>query len=102
MPVNGRKFVRVVKFLLAGVTVFCVSWIACVNEWHSGVRWTGTRGELGPAMSTMRTIVAYSEGKQAEMDRPTPVTCDSLPVFPKLSYIVSILLLFISVTINNS
>ncbi|XP_026734972.1 uncharacterized protein LOC113498915 [Trichoplusia ni] len=86
MPANGRKFVRVVKYLLAGVTVFCVSWIACVSEWHS-VRWRSSRGELARAMSTMRTIVAYSEGKQAEMDRPTPLTCDSLPVFPKLSHI---------------
>ncbi|CAH1638226.1 unnamed protein product [Spodoptera littoralis] len=87
MPVNGRKFVRVVKYLLAGVTVFCVSWIACVNEWHAGVRWTSSRAQLGRAISTMRTIVAYSEGKQAEMDRPTPLTCDSLPVFPKINHI---------------
>lgn len=92
MPANGRKFVRVVKYLLAGVTVFCVSWIACVSEWHS-VRWRSSRGDLARAMSTMRTIVAYSEGKQAEMDRPTPLTCDSLPVFPKLSHIVSIFLI---------
>lgn len=96
MPVNGRKFVRVVKYLLAGVTVFCVSWIACVNEWHAGVRWTSSRAQLGRAMSTMRTIVAYSEGKQAEMDRPTPLTCDSLPVFPKITHIVSFLSLFIT------
>ncbi|CAG5046053.1 unnamed protein product [Parnassius apollo] len=34
----------------------------------------------------MRTIVAYSEGKQAEMDRPSPVTCDRLPAFPKIPY----------------
>ncbi|PZC78406.1 hypothetical protein B5X24_HaOG202229 [Helicoverpa armigera] len=85
--VNGRKLLRVVKYLVAGVTVSCVSWLACVSEWHSGLRWSSSRGELARAMSTMRTIVAYSEGKQAEMDRPTPLTCDSLPVFPKLSHI---------------
>lgn len=83
MPSNGRKFVRIVKFLLAGVTVFCISWIASVSEWHTSLRWTNRQG-LDRSMSTMRTIVAYSEQKQAEMDRPTPVTCDRLPVFPKL------------------
>lgn len=87
MPSNGRKFVRIVKFLLAGVTIFCVSWIASVSEWHAGVRWTSRGDQAG---TTMKTIVAYSEQKQAEMDRPMPVACDRLPVFPKLLNIVSI------------
>lgn len=34
--------------------------------------------------------MAYSEGKQAEMDRPSPVTCDRLPAYPEVPYIVSI------------
>ncbi|KAL4715957.1 hypothetical protein ACJJTC_013257 [Scirpophaga incertulas] len=87
MPCNARKFVRVIKFLLAGVTVFCVSWIASVNEWHAGVRWGSRQGNLGGRMSTMKTIIAYSEGKQAEMDRPSPVTCDRLPAVPDVPYI---------------
>lgn len=86
----ARKFVRVTKFLLAGVTIFCVSWIASVNEWHAGVRWRGRQEE----MSTMRTIVAYSEGKQAEMNRPSPVTCERLPAFPTVPQLVSILLIY--------
>ncbi|XP_075978245.1 uncharacterized protein LOC142977975 [Anticarsia gemmatalis] len=84
MPTNGRKFVRVVKFLLAGVTIFCLSWIASVSEWNATVRWTSRPNNVDINMSTMRTIVAYSEKKQAEMNRPMPVTCDRLPVFPKL------------------
>ncbi|KAM3965214.1 uncharacterized protein ACR2FA_000601 [Aphomia sociella] len=86
MPCTARKFVRVIKFLLAGVTVFCVSWIASVNEWHSGVRW-GPRRDPGGTFSTMRTIVAYSEGKQAELDRPSPVTCEQIPALPDIPYI---------------
>ncbi|XP_063383935.1 uncharacterized protein LOC134670174 [Cydia fagiglandana] len=85
MPANVRKVVRVTKFLLAVVTVFFFSWMVCVNEWHSGVAWGGRRGR--GAAPTMRTIVAYSEGKQAEMDRPSPVTCDRLPAFPEIPYI---------------
>ncbi|XP_072948771.1 uncharacterized protein [Epargyreus clarus] len=85
MPCSARKFVRVTKFLLAGVTVFCVSWIACVNEWHPEVRWSDRRPMGG--LSTMKTIVAYSEGKQAEMDRPYPVACNRLPAFPDVPYI---------------
>ncbi|KAJ2949124.1 hypothetical protein O0L34_g6065 [Tuta absoluta] len=85
MACNARKFLRVTKFLLAGVTVFCVSWIACVGSWHGGVRWRVR--PRSPDASTMRTIVAYSEAKQAELDRPTPVTCDSLPAFPKVPHI---------------
>lgn len=92
---NARKFVRVTKFLLAGVTVFCVSWIACVNEWHGGVRWRARQGSEDAGLSTMRTIVAYSEGKQAELDRPSPVTCDRLPAFPTIPHIVSIFFLYI-------
>ncbi|XP_047991455.1 uncharacterized protein LOC125230361 [Leguminivora glycinivorella] len=79
------KVVRVTKFLLAAVTVFFFSWMVCVNEWHNGVAWGGRRGRS--AASTMRTIVAYSEDKQAEMDRPSPVTCDRLPAFPDIPYI---------------
>ncbi|XP_045536592.1 uncharacterized protein LOC106717867 [Papilio machaon] len=94
----SRKYIRVIKLLLAGVTVFCVSWIASVNEWHSGVRWVERRGgrsgrgshkgqgDLVEGLATMRTIVAYSEGKQAEMDRPLPVACDRMPAFPKIPY----------------
>ncbi|CAH2980841.1 unnamed protein product [Chilo suppressalis] len=78
-----RKYVRATKFLLAGVTLFCVSWIASVSEWHAEVRWSGRRRSV----STMKTIVAYSEGKQAEMDRPSPVTCDRLPAFPEIPQI---------------
>lgn len=85
----ARKFVRVTKFLLAGVTIFCVSWIASVNEWHAGVRWRGRQ----EGMSTMRTIIAYSEGKQAELNRPSPVACDRLPAFPTIPRFVSILLI---------
>ncbi|CAG9786756.1 unnamed protein product [Diatraea saccharalis] len=79
------KYVRATKFVLAGVTLFCVSWIASVNEWNSGVRWSERRRST--TLSTMRTIVAYSEGKQAEMDRPSPVACDRLPAFPDIPYI---------------
>lgn len=78
---------RVTKFLLAGVTLFCVSWIASVNEWHAGVRWS-RRVDKDRGV-TMRTIVAYSEGKHAEMERPSPLTCDRLPVFPDIPQIVS-------------
>ncbi|CAG4971885.1 unnamed protein product [Colias eurytheme] len=78
---STRKFVRVTKFLLAGVSIFCVSWIAAVNEWHTRARWSPPPQR---SFSTMKTIVAYSEGKQAEMDRPSPVTCDRLPAFPKV------------------
>lgn len=96
----SRKYIRVIKLLLAGVTVFCVSWIASVNEWHTGVRWVdrgsrigrgGQGGRIGQVegLATMRTIVAYSEGKQAEMDRPLPVACDRMPAFPKIPYFVS-------------
>ncbi|XP_026761877.2 uncharacterized protein LOC113520673 [Galleria mellonella] len=87
MPCNARKFIRVIKFLLAGVMIFCVSWIASVNEWHSGVHWGGRREPAGYGVSTMRTIVAYSEGKQAEMDRPSPVTCDQIPAIPVIPHI---------------
>lgn len=93
MTGKARKVVRVMKFLLAGVIIFCVSWIASVNEWHAGVRWGG-RQITDRGLPTMRTIVAYSESKQAEMDRPSPVTCDRLPAFPKVSYIVSILQIY--------
>lgn len=89
MPVKARKFVRVTKFLLAGVTVFCVSWIACVSEWHPGIRWSSRRGQRSPRPATIRTIVAYSESKQAELERPSPVACDTLPAFPHLPHIVS-------------
>lgn len=96
LTTNLLRFVRVTKYLIAGVTVtvFCVSWIASVNnsadnEWR-GVRWSDRRGGAA-ALPTMRTIVAYSEGKQAEMDRPSPVACDRLPAFPKVPYIVSII-----------
>ncbi|KPI94380.1 hypothetical protein RR46_04448 [Papilio xuthus] len=91
----SRKYIRVIKLLLAGVTVFCVSWIASINEWHSGVRWVERRGGRSgrggqggqvEGLATMRTIVAYSEGKQAEMDRPLPVACDRMPAFPKIPY----------------
>lgn len=88
----SRKVIRVTKFLLAGVTVFCVSWMASVNEWHAGVRWAERRGSNGRdvgGLSTMRTIVAYSEGKLAEMNRPSPVACDRLPAYPKIRYHVS-------------
>lgn len=87
MVCRARNFIRT-KYVLAGVTLFCVSWLASVSEWHSGVRWSGRRE--GGRLSTMRTIVAYSEGKQAEMDRPSPVTCDRLPAYPEVPYIVSI------------
>ncbi|KAJ0176603.1 hypothetical protein K1T71_007782 [Dendrolimus kikuchii] len=87
MPGNARKFVRVTKLLLAGVTIFCVSWIACINEWHTRIRWNGKQGDSARRFSTMRTIVAYSEEKQAELDRPSPVTCDRLPAFPELPHI---------------
>ncbi|XP_053609950.1 uncharacterized protein LOC128674954 [Plodia interpunctella] len=83
MPCSFRKFMRIIKLLLAGGTLFFISWVVSVNEWHGGVRWEGPRAQ-GP---TMRTIVAYSEGKQAEMDRPSPVTCDRLPAFPKIPHI---------------
>ncbi|CAK1551104.1 unnamed protein product [Leptosia nina] len=36
----------------------------------------------------MKTIVAYSEGKQAEMDRPSPVSCDRIPDFPDIPNII--------------
>ncbi|CAF4903740.1 unnamed protein product [Pieris macdunnoughi] len=75
---STRKGIRVTKYLLAGVTVFCVSWIACVNEWNARSHWNPPQRRY----STMKTIVAYSEGKQAEMDRPSPVTCDRLPDYP--------------------
>ncbi|XP_023938766.2 uncharacterized protein LOC112046365 [Bicyclus anynana] len=81
---RGTQFVRVIKFLLAGVTVFCVSWIASVNEWHSGLRWSGRRVEN---LSTMRTIVGYSAAKLAELDRPSPVACSRLPAFPEIPLI---------------
>lgn len=85
---------RVTKFLVAGVTLFCVSWIASVNEWHAGVRWSR---RVDRRFTTMRTIVAYSEGKQAEMERPSPLACERLPVFPEIPQIVSIFkLLFLS------
>ncbi|CAH2096160.1 unnamed protein product [Euphydryas editha] len=86
MSRSSRKLLRVTKFLLAGVTVFCVSWIACVNEWHTGIRWKDRRLSQD-SLSTMRTIVAYSESKQAELDRPSPVACSRLPAFPKIPYI---------------
>lgn len=89
MPGNAR-FVRVTKLLLAGVTIFCVSWIACINEWHTRIRWNGRQGDSARSLSTMRTIVAYSKEKQAELDRPSPVTCDRLPAFPEVLHIVSI------------
>lgn len=90
MTRGSRKFVRVTKFLLAGVTVFCVSWIASVNEWHSGVRWRGRRtAQENPP--TIRTIVAFSEDKQAELDRPSPVSCNRLPAFPTVPHIVRML-----------
>ncbi|XP_039753301.1 uncharacterized protein LOC120628758 [Pararge aegeria] len=85
MSRGTRKIVRVSKFLLAGVTVFCVSWIASVNEWHSGLRWSERRVQEN--LSTMRTIVGYSEAKQAELDRPSPVSCSTLPAFPKIPFI---------------
>lgn len=87
----SRKYIRVIKLLVAGVTVFCVSWIASVNEWHSGVRWVERRGggRRVEGLSTMRTIVAYSEGKQAEMERPLPEACDRMPSFPKIPHFVS-------------
>ena len=85
-----RKLVRVTKFLLAVVTVFCVSWIVSVNEWHSRVHWRGRR-VVPENPSTLRTIVAYSEEKQAELDRPSLITCNRLPAFPKVPYIVRIL-----------
>ncbi|XP_063825606.1 uncharacterized protein LOC135075177 [Ostrinia nubilalis] len=80
----ARKFIRT-KYVLACVTVFCVSWFVSVSEWHPALRWGGRR-QAG-RLSTMRTIVAYSEGKQAEMDRPSPVTCDRLPAYPEVPYI---------------
>lgn len=83
-----RKFVRVTKFLLAGVTIFCVSWIASVSEWHPGLRWNERRGS--ESLPTMRTIVGYSAAKQAEMERPSPVACSRLPAFPKIPVFVSI------------
>ncbi|XP_068633581.1 uncharacterized protein [Battus philenor] len=86
----SRKYIRVIKFLLAGISVFCVSWIASINEWHAGVRWVerrgGASGREAQGLPTMRTIVAYSEEKQAEMDRPSPVACNRLPAFPKIPY----------------
>ncbi|XP_045772840.1 uncharacterized protein LOC123872556 [Maniola jurtina] len=82
---RGTRFVRVTKFLLAGVTIFCVSWIASVNEWHSGLRWSGQRVQEN--QPTMRTIVGYSEAKQAELDRPSPVACYRLPAFPTIPFI---------------
>ncbi|XP_049873461.1 uncharacterized protein LOC126372006 [Pectinophora gossypiella] len=85
MPCSGRKFVRVTKFLLAGVAVFCVSWIACVQEWHGGVEWRARRE--ASALPTMRTIVGYSEGKRAELDRPSPFNCIRLPAFPFVPHI---------------
>lgn len=88
MSLGARKFIRVTKILLAGVTVFCVSWIASVNEWHSGASWTRTIVQEN--MSTMRTIVGYSEAKQAELDKPSPVSCKRLPAFAKIPHIVSI------------
>lgn len=90
MSRSARKLLRVTKILLAGVTIFCVSWIACVNEWHSGIRWKDRRIPQ-ETFSTMRTIVAYSESKQAELDKPSPVACSRLPAFPKIPYIVSTL-----------
>ncbi|KAJ8731331.1 hypothetical protein PYW07_004495 [Mythimna separata] len=78
MPVTGRKFARVVKLLVAGVAVSCASWLAVLSEWPAG--------PAPRAPPTMRTIVAYSEGKQAELDRPTPLTCNRLPVFPKIPH----------------
>ncbi|XP_030040900.2 uncharacterized protein LOC115456131 [Manduca sexta] len=87
MAGTARKFARITKFLLAGVTVFCVSWIASVNEWHASMRWSERRAGVGRGLTTMRTIVAYSEGKQAEMDRPSPVTCDRLPDYPEVPFI---------------
>ncbi|XP_050350468.1 uncharacterized protein LOC126773561 [Nymphalis io] len=86
MSRTARKFVRVTKFLLAGVTIFCVSWMACVNEWHSGVRWK-EHHNVQENLSTMRTIVGYSEGKQAELDRPSPEACSRLPAFPKIPFL---------------
>ncbi|XP_032517724.2 uncharacterized protein LOC116770381 [Danaus plexippus] len=85
MSLGARKFIRVTKILLAGVTVFCVSWIASVNEWHSGASWTRTIVQEN--MSTMRTIVGYSEAKQAELDKPSPVSCKRLPAFAKIPHI---------------
>ncbi|XP_059052828.1 uncharacterized protein LOC131847303 [Achroia grisella] len=87
MPWNARKFIRVIKLLLAGVMVFSVSWIASVNQWHPRVNWGGRRGAPDYGLSTMRTIVAYSEGKQAELDRPSPVTCDQIPAIPEIPHI---------------
>lgn len=83
----SRKIIRVTKFLLGVITVFCVSWIVSVNEWHSGMHWR-SRGVVPENPSTLRTIVAYSVEKQAELDKPSPVTCNKLPAFPKVPYIV--------------
>lgn len=87
-PMKMPKLVQVGKYLVAGATVFCVSWLACVGEWHARVRWAG--GAAGARGSpTIRTIVAYSAGKRAELDRATPVTCDRLPAFPEIPAVVS-------------
>lgn len=83
------KLVQVGKYLVAGVSVFCVSWLACVGEWRGRVRWAGGGGVHAPRV---RTIVAYSAGKRAELERAraTPVSCDRLPAFPDVPPIVSI------------
>lgn len=79
---------RLTKYLLAGFVLFCVSWIACVSEWHAGVHWgDNPSASARSSYSTMPTIVAYSAGKQAEMDRPSPVACEQLPAFPTIPYI---------------
>ncbi|XP_041979467.1 uncharacterized protein LOC121733316 [Aricia agestis] len=75
----SARFVRISKYLLAGVAVFCVSWLASVNEWSS---WSHRAEPL--RYSTMRTIVGYSEGARAERDRPSPVACTSLPAYPEV------------------
>ncbi|XP_037868525.1 uncharacterized protein LOC119628837 [Bombyx mori] len=84
MVCKTRKLVRVTKLILAGLTLICVSWIASVSEWHARVRWRNRQVDTDHGISTMRTIIAYSQDIQEEMDRPSPVRCDRLPAFPEV------------------